>query len=173
GGKLIRVGYGAQNGHPYVAIGQYLFDKIPREKMSQQKIESHLRSLSPEEMQNLMNMNPSYVFFLEIDTEPKAFFGTEVVPGRTIATDTRYFPKGALAYLEYEKPSFATPEDEEPTEFQKSSRFVLDQDTGGAIKGPHRLDLFWGSGRSAAQVSGVMRNAGRLYYLFPKAYLTR
>jgi membrane-bound lytic murein transglycosylase A len=172
-GRMIRVGYGAQNGHPYVAIGQYLFDKIPREKMSQQKIERHLRSLPPAEQQNLLNMNPSYVFFVENDGEPKAFFGTDVVKGRTIATDTRYFPKGALAYLEYEKPSFATSEDEEPESFQKSSRFVLDQDTGGAIKGPHRLDLFWGSGREAAQVSGVMRNAGRLFYLFPKAYLTR
>lgn len=172
-GRLIRVGYGAQNGHPYVAIGQYLFDKIPREKMSQQKIERYLRSLSPQEQQSLLNLNPSYVFFQEIEGEPRTFFGTEVVPGRTIATDTRYFPKGTLGFLEYERPEFATPEDEEPIGFQKSTRFVLDQDTGGAIKGPHRLDLFWGSGRAAAQVSGVMRNPGRLYYFFPKAYLTR
>lgn len=172
-GKLLRVGYAAQNGHPYVAIGQYLFDKIPREKMSQQKIEKYLRSLPAAEMQKIFNLNPSYVFFTEIEGEPRAFLGTEVVPGRTVATDQKYFPKGALAYLEYEKPSFANADEEEPLGFTKSSRFVLDQDTGGAIRGPHRLDLFWGTGRDAAQVSGVMRNPGRLYYLFPKAYLPR
>jgi membrane-bound lytic murein transglycosylase A len=172
-GRLIRVGYAAQNGQSYVAIGQYMFDKIPKDKMSQQKIEKYLRSLPVADQQALLNMNPSYVFFSEIDGEPKAFLGTEVVAGRTIATDTKYFPKGALGYLEYDKPTFATPDDDEPQATSKSSRFILDQDTGGAIKGAHRLDLFWGSGREAAQVSGVMRNAGRLYYLFPKAYLPR
>jgi membrane-bound lytic murein transglycosylase A len=168
GGEEIRVGYAAQNGHPYKAIGKALFDIIPKEQMTAQKIESHLRSLSSQEAQKLMSINPSYVFFKKQETLPLSFFGAEVVTGRTIATDQKYFPKGALAYLEYEKPEFVSSETNDVKEFKKTSRFVLDQDAGGAIRGPHRVDLFWGRGPEAAKVSGVMRNRGRLYYILPK-----
>jgi membrane-bound lytic murein transglycosylase A len=170
--KEIRVGYSEQNGHPYRAIGRVLFDVIPKDQMTAQKIDQHLRSLSREEAQKIMNQNPSYVFFQKMEGSPKAYFGTPAVPGRTIATDTRYFPKGALAYLEYEQPVFPEMMEGVPADFvqqwKKSSRFVLDQDTGGAIRGPHRVDLFWGRGPQAARYSGVMRNPGRLYYILPK-----
>ncbi|MCB0350781.1 MAG: murein transglycosylase A [Bdellovibrionales bacterium] len=167
-GKELRVGYAAQNGHGYRAIGKALFDIIPKEEMTAQKIKNHLRSLPADEAQKIMNLNPSYVFFQKQESEPLSFFGTEVVAGRTIATDQMYFPKGALAYLQYEKPIFSDDESDVAQEFTKSSRFVLDQDTGGAIRGPGRVDLFWGRGKLAAQASGVMRNPGRLYYILPK-----
>jgi len=166
-GKSIKVGYAAQNGHPYVAIGRFLLDKIPREEMSLQKIESHLRSLSEVEYREILNKNPSYVFFQKLDTKSLTFMGTEVIEGRTIATDYSYFPKGALGYIEYEKPIYEN-EHEPPAKWVKSSRFIIDQDTGGAIRGPHRLDLYWGSGDEAKKVAGVMRNPGRLYYFVPK-----
>jgi membrane-bound lytic murein transglycosylase A len=170
--KEIRVGYAEQNGHPYRAIGRVLFDKIPKEQMTAQKIEQHLRSLPQEEAQKIMNQNPSYIFFQKMEGSPQAYFGTAAVPGRTIATDTKYFPKGALAYLEYEQPVFPEPAPgvapDAVQEWKKSARFVLDQDTGGAIRGPHRVDLFWGRGPEAARYSGVMRNPGRLYYILPK-----
>lgn len=153
----IKVGYAAQNGYPYKAIGRLLFDVIPKESMSMQKIEAYLRSLPEGDARKIMNTNPSYVFFQKRETEPLSAFGAEVVSGRTIATDQMYFPKGTLAYLEYDHP-----------DLKSSSRFVLDQDTGGAIRGPGRVDLFWGQGNEAAKISGVMRNQGRLYYMLPK-----
>ncbi len=167
-GHEIKVGYAAQNGHPYKPIGKMLFDVIPKESMSMQKIHDHLQSLPLDEARKIMNANPSYVFFQRRESDPLTYFGAEVIPGRTIATDQKYFPKGALAYLEYERPEFDVVTAEELPQFRKSSRFVLDQDTGGAIRGPGRVDLFWGSGREAARVSGVMRNPGRLYYILPK-----
>ncbi len=169
----IRVGYAGQNGQPYVAIGQFLFDRIPRDKMSLQKIETHLRSLDEKGRQDLLNQNPSYVFFKVIQKQPMTYFGNEVTPGRTIATDARYFPKGAMAFLSFPKPMFADETSDEPTEFKSQSRFVFDQDTGGAIRGTGRVDLFWGSGPEAKRFSGVIKNNGHLYYLFPKAFISR
>jgi membrane-bound lytic murein transglycosylase A len=166
--REIRVGYAEQNGHPYLAVGKFLTHVIPKEKMSAQKIAAYLKSLPQQEAQKVMGLNPSYIFFQKQEMAAVTSFGTEAVAGRTIATDTKYFPKGALAFLDYEKPSFLTPTDVEPSGFTPSSRFVLDQDTGGAIRGPGRVDLFWGSGAEAAQVSGVMRNPGRLHYILPK-----
>ncbi len=167
-GRQLRVGYAGQNGHPYVPIGRYLLDVIERDKMSLQRIEAHLRHLAEGERRQLMFKNPSYIFFQELKGKPLTFMGTEVIEGRTIATDTQYFPKGALAFLEFPKPLFASPDDIDPKAWQPSSRFVLDQDTGGAIRGPHRVDLFWGRGESARQAAGVMRHPGRLFYLVPK-----
>lgn len=167
-GEVIKLGYAGQNGHTYKAIGKALFNIIPKEEMSAQKIANYLRSISLESAQKIMSLNPSYIFFQKQKTNPMGSFGAEVIPGRTIATDQKYFPKGALAYLEYERPMFDSIDAEAPKYFSKSARFVLDQDTGGAIRGPHRVDLFWGRGAEAAQVSGVMRNPGRLYYILPK-----
>lgn len=167
-GPDIKVGYASQNGHPYSAIGKYLFDVIPKEKMSQHTLEAHLRSLPPEEARALMEKNPSYVFFRPLEKRGITAFGTEVVSGRTIATDSQYFPKGTLAYLQFEKPQFANATDTEPVAWQPAARFVMDQDTGGAIRGPHRVDLFWGQGAEAKQAAGVIKNKGRLVYLVPK-----
>lgn len=165
---ILRLGYAGQNGHPYKAIGKVLLDVIPLESMSAQKIDEHLRALSYEEAQKIMNQNPSYVFFKVNETEPITYFGTEVVSGRTIATDPKYFPKGALAYLEFKVKSEDKSKADKDDVEKVSSRFVLDQDVGGAIRGPGRVDLFWGRGSQAAQISGEMRNMGRLYYLLPK-----
>jgi len=168
GGKSLNVGYAAQNGHPYFAIGKNLLDVIPKDKMSMQTIEAYLRSLPTDRARKVMETNPSYVFFRELQSAGVTFSGAEVVPGRTIATDQAYFPKGALAFLEFEKPVFASPESTEPTDWQKTSRFVLDQDTGGAIRGPARVDLFWGRGALARQSAGVIKHKGRLVYFVPK-----
>ncbi len=173
GGKEIKVGYAAQNGHPYVPIGKHMFDVIPKEKMSLFTIENHLRSLPVEEARRIMQLNPSYVFFRPL-TSAKGitFMGTELVNGRTIASDQMYFPKGALAYLQFEKPSFAGENDTEPQAWIPSSRFVFDQDTGGAIRGPGRIDLFAGRGAPAKQMAAVMKNKGRLIYFVPKAEIS-
>ncbi|HMN67134.1 MAG TPA: MltA domain-containing protein [Bdellovibrionales bacterium] len=165
----LKVGYAGQNGHPYVAIGKSLMDVIPKEKLSLQTIEAHLRGLSSAQAAKIMETNPSYVFFRKLSGSGITFLGTEVNPGRTIATDQALFPKGALAFLQFEKPEFQTPQDTEPVRWRPASRFVLDQDTGGAIRGPARADLFWGRGPSAKQSAGVIKNKARLYYFVPKA----
>jgi membrane-bound lytic murein transglycosylase A len=166
-GKELRLGYAAQNGHPYVPIGKALTEFIPKEKITLQSIEEHLRRAGPDEARRLMNINPSYVFFRKLQSAGLTYFGTEVAAGRTIATDQKFFPKGALAYLEFEKPRFNSASDNEPAGWEKVSRFVFDQDTGGAIRGPHRVDLFWGKGAQAKQSAGVMKGMGRLVYLVP------
>jgi len=167
-GKELRLGYAAQNGHPYVPIGKHLIGVIPKEKITLRAIEDHLRSLPPEESRKIMNLNPSYVFFRKLQGAGLTYFGTEVSAGRTIATDQAFFPKGALAYLEFEKPNFSSAVDAEPVSWTKTARFVFDQDTGGAIRGPHRVDLFWGKGSDAKQAAGVMKGKGRLVYMVPR-----
>lgn len=168
-GKQVTVGYASQNGHPYVAIGSKLLDRIPKEKMSMQNIEAYLSTLSKKDMQNILNQNPSYVFFQEMKNRPQSYLGTDVVDGRTVATDQSLFPKGTLAFLKFEKPVFESGTNHDPIGWQPTSRFVLDQDTGGAIRGPGRLDLYAGSGDEAEQFAGVLKNPAQLYYLVPKS----
>ncbi len=167
-GESMHVGYDSQNGFPYMAIGKLLTDFIPIEKMSMRKIREHLKTLQKKEQQNILNKNPSYVFFKKLDTAAITYSGAEVSTGRTIATDKAFFPKGAMAFLEIEEPVFSTIEDIEATSWIKKPRFVFDQDTGGAITGGGRVDLYFGIGDDAAQKAGVMRHPGRLYYLLPR-----
>lgn len=170
-GEELTLGYVSQNGHPYVAIGNFLPPEIPKEKISMQVLERHLRQLTYTEMRKILYKNPSYIFFRKLDSRAITTFGTEVVDGRTIATDRRFFPKGTLAYLEFPSPVFTDSSSIEPSKWVETSRFVLDQDTGGAILGPHRVDLYWGGGKEAARHAGVMKNPGKLYYLVPKKQL--
>lgn len=167
-GEKMRVGYAAQNGHPYIAIGKFLTDVIPMEQMSMQKIKQHLDTLPPVEKQNILNKNPSYVFFKKLDGLALTYAGMEVNDGRTIATDLHLFPKGALAFLDVEEPVFANQTDLEPIAWNPAPRLVFDQDTGGAIRGTGRVDLFFGQGDEASHKAGVMKQKGRLFYLVPK-----
>jgi membrane-bound lytic murein transglycosylase A len=167
-GEIIRIGYDGQNGHPYEAIGKHLTQVIPLEDMSMQKIKKHLKSLPMIEQQKILNLNPSYVFFKKLESEAITYAGMEVSSGRTIATDYHIFPKGALAYLDIKEPLFETLNEEVPTRWENRPRLVFDQDTGGAIKGAGRVDLFFGKGEEASLKAGVMKQIGRLYYLVPR-----
>ncbi|MBY0414543.1 MAG: MltA domain-containing protein, partial [Bdellovibrionales bacterium] len=152
----------------YFPIGRLLTDSIPLESMSMQKIKLHLKTLSKEDQQKILNKNPSYVFFKKLDGGALTFAGMEVQEGRTIATDVHLFPKGAMAFLETEEPTFNSSEDLEAFQWEKKARIVFDQDTGGAIKGSGRVDLYFGQGDIAAQKAGIMKQKGLLYYLVPK-----
>ncbi len=169
GGKKIHVGYAEQNGHSYSPIGKFLLDTIPKEKITMQSIEKHLRSLPLAQARKILEMNRSYVFFQELKGSAQTSFGVDATAGRTIAADQNYFPKGTLAFIQYERPEFTSPTDDEPARWIPSSRFVLDQDIGGAIRGTDHIDLFWGRGDIAKQTAGVMKNKGRLYYFAPRA----
>ena len=172
-GKRINVGYASQNGFPYFSIGKALVGLIPVEQISMQRIRQHLQSLPADQRQELLNKNPSYVFFQELKGPPLTYSGAEVTSGRTIATDSGFFPKGTLAFLEIETPEFQDPTAIDPSHWAKRSRWVVDQDTGGAIRGGGRVDLYFGEGNEPERLAGVMKRDGRLWYAVPKPeYLT-
>ena len=136
--------------------------------MSMQRIRSHLKTLPFNEQQTILNKNPSYVFFRKLDGKALTYAGMEVEDGRTIATDLQLFPKGAMAFLDIEEPVFETEAAITPLSWDRKPRLVFDQDTGGAIKGSGRVDLFYGEGDWAAQKAGVMKQKGKLFYLVPR-----
>jgi membrane-bound lytic murein transglycosylase A len=166
-GKAINVHYHTTNGKPYRSIGKLLIDKgiIPREEMSMQKIRDYLRK-NPEEVEAVLNYNPSYVFFKIEKDGPLGYLEVKLTPGRSIALDRRIFPLAGLAFVETQKPLIdGAGQIYRWTEF---SRFVLNHDTGGAIRGPGRADLFWGSGAYAEIAAGHMQHIGKLYFLILK-----
>lgn len=154
------VTYAGKNGHRYAAVGAELVRRgaLAKEGVSMQAIRAWLLA-NPAEQAALLATNPSYVFFRFADA-PTGSLGVPVTPDRTIAADARVFPKGALAFLEAERPADATAPAMRPF-----SRFVLDQDAGGAIRTSARVDLYLGSGAYAENAAGRMRQAGRLHYL--------
>ncbi len=167
GGRSLRVQYHGVNGQPYRSIGKLLIDqeKIPADEMSMQRIQAYLEA-HPEERQAIMNHNPSYVFFRAGQGDPLGSLGVAVTPGRSIATDQRIFPSGALAFIVTRKP--LTDGDRTIFRWTALKRFVFNQDSGGAIKGPGRADLFWGSGVYAETAAGHLKHDGELYFLVLK-----
>jgi membrane-bound lytic murein transglycosylase A len=163
-GRRVQIGYAGQNGLPYRSIGRLLIDqgKIPREEMSMQRLRRYLAE-HPAEREQIMAHNESYVFFRFLPQGPLGSLEVPVTAGRSIATDSQLFPKGALAFIYSERPVLDgagrligwTP----------FLRFVLNQDSGGAIRGPQRVDLFFGAGAQAAGEAGYMNSRGKLYFL--------
>ena len=166
-GENLSVGYQASNGRPYQSIGRYLLDKglMNREQMSMQGIRSYL-SENPEIMNEVLNYNPSYVFFRVLENGPLGNINIPITPERSLALDAKLFPKGALAFISCQRP--IVNDQGEITEWEKFSRFVLNQDTGGAIRGAGRADLFWGSGPYAEIAAGNLKHDGELYILIKK-----
>jgi peptidoglycan lytic transglycosylase A len=166
-GNTINVHYNDTNGHPYRSIGKLLIDegKISRKEMSMQKIREYLRS-HPEEAENILNYNPSYVFFKIEKDGPLGCLNVKLTPGRSIALDRRIFPLPALVFIETQKPVIDA--DGQIGSWTDFGRLVLSQDTGGAIRGPGRADLFWGNGPYAEIAAGHMQHPGRLYFLILK-----
>jgi len=167
-GKKVRVGYDGQNGHTYEAIGKHLTHVIPLKEMSMQRIKEHLNSLPLNERQEILNINNSFVFFRELEDKAVTTMGADVTSGRTIATDRKFFPKGALAFLKIKEPRFDSIDDSTPSYFIDRPRLVFDQDTGGAIKGGGRVDLYFGAGPYYEKLAGGFKEIGQLYYLIPK-----
>jgi membrane-bound lytic murein transglycosylase A len=166
-GETINVHYHTQNGHPYKAIGSLLIQKeiIPPSEISMQRIRAYLFS-NPNEVREILNFNPSYVFFKMEEDGPLGCLDVKLTPGRSVALDRRVFPPAGLVYIETEKPRVDG--NGEITGWIKSNRFVLNQDTGGAIQGPGRADIFWGNGKYAETAAGNMKHQGRLYFLILK-----
>ena len=166
-GGAVNVHYHGTNGRPYRSIGRLLIEeqKIPKEEMSMQKIRSYLQA-HPDEMAPIFNHNPSYVFFKLEPEGPLGYLNVLLTPGRSVALDRRLFPPGALAYVQTKKPVVNSAG--QIDSWADCSRFVLNQDTGGAIRGPGRADLFWGNGPYAEIAAGHLAHTGKLYFLILK-----
>ena len=166
-GKTINIHYHTSNGRPYRSIGNYLIkkNKIPRSEMSMQKIQAYLQD-NPEELDEVLNYNPSYVFFKTEESSPLGCLNFVLTPGRSIALDRKIFPQAALAFIEVEKPLIDG--SGKIHVWKKCNRFVLNQDTGGAICGPGRADIFFGNGIYAKTAAGHMQHPGRLYFFILK-----
>ena len=157
-GSMARLGYDGQNGQAYVAIGRLLVERgvFTREEVSLQAIRAWIKA-HPQEGAALMDENPSYVFFREMAGDgPLGSEGVVLTPGRSLAVDRNFIPLGA--------PLFLVATDGEAA----LRRLVIAQDTGGAISGPVRGDVFWGFGDDAEAIAGRMRARGRYYLLLPK-----
>jgi len=166
-GEVFNVHYQTTNGRPYRSIGKLLIDeeKISVADMSMQKIREYLHN-HPDEIDAVLNYNPSYVFFKIEPNGPLGNINVKLTPGRSIALDRRIFPPAALAFIETEKP--VIDDAGQIHSWQRFSRFALNQDTGGAIRGPGRADLFWGNGPYAEIAAGHLKHTGELYFLVLK-----
>jgi membrane-bound lytic murein transglycosylase A len=169
-GSEMRVGYAAQNGHPYRAIGRDLIERgaLRREEVSMQTIRQWLEA-NPEQAAEVMQKNASYVFFQEIKGEsPLGAQGVPLTAGRSLAVDRKFLPLGVPLWLSASLPPAA-----EGQPGRRLRRLMVAQDTGGAIRGPVRGDVFWGHGDEAADLAGKMRHRGRLWVLLPKGPASR
>ena len=161
-GAVFRVGYAGHNGHVYYPIGRYLLEtgEIEKQTISLQSIRAWLKA-NPDRMQDVLNRNPSYIFFRAIDgAGPIGAQGVPLTPGRSLAVDPRFVPLGAPVWVSIDYP------DESGRPLR---RMMVAQDTGGAIKGPVRGDVFWGHGERAGVLAGPMKATGRLYLLLPRS----
>lgn len=173
-GSVVRAGFAGQNGQPYTAIGAVLVERgeLMREMVSLQSIRAWMTA-HPDQAQELMNANESYVFFAERAIgDPKlgadGTQGIALTPEASIAVDTGIHALGVPAWLETTVP------DPDPTRPDRMfDRLLIMQDTGGAIRGPVRGDVYWGYGAAAASIAGRMRSEGRLTVLLPKSVAAR
>jgi membrane-bound lytic murein transglycosylase A len=165
--NTISVGYIGSNGRTYNSIGRYMIEKgmLTKEEMSMQAIRKYL-SAHAEVIDDVLNYNPSYVFFRVLDGPPLGNIQVPLTAGRSIALDSGLFPRGALCFIACKKPVIN--ERDEITGWADFSRFIINQDTGGAIKGTGRADIFWGEGKYAEIAAGYMKEVGELYILIKK-----
>jgi membrane-bound lytic murein transglycosylase A len=164
-GETVRVAYADQNGHPYKAIGRWLVEQgeLTPEQASAQGIKAWIAA-HPERRQELLDVNPSYVFFKEErlpdpSVGPKGALGVPLTPGRSVAIDKTFLPLGVPLFLSTTEPASDVP----------LQRLVMGQDTGGAIRGAVRADFFFGFGAEAADNAGRMKQRGQIWALLPKS----
>jgi len=167
-GKLMRINYDASNGLPYTPVGRILIERgiVPREQMSMDAIRTYFAE-EPEDAREIMRLNRSYAFFREVtglgpDSEPAGAEGVSLVRGRSIAVDKAIHVYGTPFWIEADLPLAG----EKPLAHFR--RLMVAQDTGGAIIGPARADIYFGSGVDAGTVAGRIRHAGKFFMLVPK-----
>lgn len=160
-GTQVRLAYADQNGHPYRAIGRWLVDQgeLKKEDVTMDSIRAWARA-HPARVPELLRSNPSYVFFVRNPDSPEGPRGSLNVPltaGYSVAVDRTVVPLGSLVWLSTTRPDGSA-----------LVRPVAAQDTGGAIAGEVRADLYWGTGDAAGDLAGHMKQPGRMWMLWPK-----
>lgn len=172
-GSVIRLGFAEKNGRPYTAIGRVLIDQgaLERDAVSMQTIRAWLAE-NPDRAEDVLRRNESYIFFKEIPVDdpalgPPGAGGAPLTAGRSLAVDRRFHALGAPVWLDAEAPLGPG------GTAQPYRRLMIAQDTGSAIIGQVRGDVFWGSGAEAGERAGRMKHQGRLAVLLPKALAAR
>lgn len=166
-GKLMSVGFAGKTNYPYTSLGKELIKDgvLPEEGLTLPLVINYFRS-SPEQMNQYFPRNQSFVFFQETYGAPAmGSIGVPVTQERSIATDKSLMPPGGLALINAPIP-FSN--DTKQLESRMVNRFVLDQDTGSAIRGAGRVDIFMGTGPIAGDRAGLINGTGELYYLLLK-----
>lgn len=159
-GRMMRVGYAGKNGHPYRSIGAEMIrlGSHTADQLSAQEIKSWVRR-SGRAGSAMLNRNPSYVFFRKLDNLPDdkgpiGAMGRSITDLRSVAIDPDYTPLGAPVWIEKDG-------------VNPLRRLMVAQDTGGAIKGMQRADIFYGTGNAAGEAAGAVKDGGRLIVLLP------
>lgn len=159
-GGVMRIGYAGQNGHPYYAIGRELIERgeLAKEDVSLQTIREWLGN-NPDQADEIMNTNKSYVFFRTLDGEgPIGGEGVALTAGRSLAVDHSLMAYGLPIWADIDEPIDGAGD---------IKRLMVAQDTGGAIRGAVRGDVFWGFGKKAEDIAGPMKSKGRYWILLP------
>ncbi|PPD56138.1 MAG: murein transglycosylase [Methylotenera sp.] len=164
-GQQVHVGYADQNGHAYNSIGRLLIERneLTADQASMQGIKNWARN-NLDKLRDLLNSNPSYVFFRELPADlpgPLGALGVPISAERSVAIDPKYIPLGAPIFLSTTQPNSTKP----------LKRLMMAQDTGGAIKGGVRADFFWGAGDAAGKQAGAMKQQGKIWVLLPKGFV--
>lgn len=164
-GEQVHVGYADQNGHPYNSIGRLLVERgeLSLAQASMQGIKNWARN-NLAKLRELLNSNPSYVFFRELPAGlpgPLGALGVPILAERSVAIDPKFIPLGAPIFLSTTEPNSSKP----------LKRMMMAQDTGGAIKGGVRADFFWGSGPEAGARAGAMKQNGKIWVFLPKEFV--
>lgn len=162
-GRTVEIGYDGENGRAYVALGRILIERgaMPLDQVSMQSIEAWLRA-HPADAKTLMDENPSYVFFRVLaGGAPLGAEGVDLTPQHSVAVDPRFVPLGMPLWLDVAQGGAMT------------RRLAVAQDTGAAIKGPLRADLFCGAGAAAAAQAGPLQASGRMFLLLPQIGVTQ
>uniref|UniRef100_UPI00258B9215 murein transglycosylase A n=1 Tax=Pseudomonas sp. TaxID=306 RepID=UPI00258B9215 len=160
-GRQLRIAYADQNGYPYKPVGRWLVENglLKKEEVSMGKIRDWATA-NPERVPELLASNPSYVFFTtrpDSDEGPRGSLNVPLTAGYSVAIDRKVIPLGSLLWLNTTSPDGKT-----------VTRPVAAQDTGGAIAGEVRADLFWGTGDKAGELAGNMKQQGQIWLLWPK-----
>jgi membrane-bound lytic murein transglycosylase A len=168
--SVVSVRFGGSNGLGYNSIGKLLVDEkiMTLEEVNIPAIRAYLRR-HPEQQQRILQHNPRFIFFTRGDTRPpKGSSGEVLTPGRSIAMDSSSLPGGTIGYLTSRRPVFD--ENGAISSWTPLNRLVFPQDSGAAIKGTGRVDIFWGNDDYAEQAANHMKEEGQLYFLVKKGY---
>jgi membrane-bound lytic murein transglycosylase A len=164
-GEQVMVGYADQNGHTYNSVGRLLIERgeLTSANASMAGIKNWVKN-NPLRFRELLNNNPSFVFFRELPSGlpgPIGALGVPILAERAVAVDPKFVPLGAPIFLSTTQPNNNKP----------LKRLMMAQDTGGAIKGGVRADFFWGAGAEAGAKAGAMKQSGKIWVLLPKEFV--